>query len=87
VSQTKRASSVIEAHRDLVLSNEVFDRFLAQLDKPAMPVPEPVKLFCNHPKLPEAWAAVTLSGLGPCHHGRDATHPGMLLPLCFTCSW
>jgi len=51
---TTRASSVIEAHRDLVLSNEVFDRFLAELDKPAMPVPELVELFHNHPKLPEA---------------------------------
>jgi len=51
---TTRASSVIEAHRDLVLSNEVFDRFLAELDKPAMPVPELVELFHLHPKLPEA---------------------------------
>jgi uncharacterized protein (DUF1778 family) len=29
---TAQASSIIEAHRDLVLSNEVFDRFLAELD-------------------------------------------------------
>ena len=50
---TALASSVIEAHRDLVLSNEAFDRFLAELDRPAAPVPEMVELFRNHPKLPE----------------------------------
>jgi len=50
---TAQASSVIEAHRDLVLSNEAFDRFLAQLDKPATPVPELVELFRRHPTLPE----------------------------------
>ncbi len=51
---TTRASSVIEAHRDLVLPNEVFHRFLTELDKPATPVPELVELFHDHPKLPEA---------------------------------
>ncbi len=50
---TAQASSVIEAHRDLVLSNEAFDRFLVELDKPEMPVPELVDLFRGHPKLPE----------------------------------
>lgn len=50
---TDRASSVIEAHRDIVLSNDAFDRFLAELDKPQTPVPELVELFRNHPKLPE----------------------------------
>lgn len=50
---TAQASSVIEAHRDLVLSNEAFDRFIAELDKPEMPVPELVELFRSHPKLPE----------------------------------
>lgn len=49
---TAQASSVIEAHRDLVLSNEAFDRFLAQLDRPATPVPELVELFRRHPTLP-----------------------------------
>jgi len=51
---TAQASSVIEAHRDVVLSNEAFDRFLAELDRPAVPVPELVELFRSHPKLPEA---------------------------------
>ena len=51
---TAQASSVIEAHRDLVLSNEAFDRFIAELDKPEAPVPELVELFRSHPKLPEA---------------------------------
>ena len=50
---TNRASSVIEAHRDIVLSNDAFDRFLAELDKPQIPVPELVELFRSHPKLPE----------------------------------
>lgn len=50
---TAQASSVIEAHRDLVLSNEAFDRFLAELDKPEAPVAELVDLFRSHPKLPE----------------------------------
>ncbi len=51
---TAQASSVIESHRDLVLSNEAFDRFLAELDRPAAPAPELVELFRSHPKLPEA---------------------------------
>lgn len=51
---TAQASSVIETQRDLVLSNEAFDRFFAELDRPATPVPELAELFRSHPKLPEA---------------------------------
>lgn len=51
---TAQASSVIEAHRDLVLPNDAFDRFLAELDKPAAAVPALVELFRGHAKLPEA---------------------------------
>lgn len=50
---TTRANTVIEAHRDLVLSNEASDRFLVELDKPELPAPEMVDLFRSHPKLPE----------------------------------
>lgn len=50
---TTQASSVRDAHRDLVLSNEAFDRFIAELDKAAVPVPELIQLFPSHPKLPE----------------------------------
>jgi uncharacterized protein (DUF1778 family) len=53
-SVTAKASRVIESHRDLVLSNASFDRFIAELDKPAAPVPELVRLFRENPKLPEA---------------------------------
>lgn len=51
---TERAETVIEQRRDVVLSNDAFDRFLAELDKPAEPVPELSKLFSRHAKLPEA---------------------------------
>jgi uncharacterized protein (DUF1778 family) len=51
---TSRAKGVVKRHQDLVLSNEVFDRFFAELDKPAKPVPELVDLFKNNPKLREA---------------------------------
>jgi uncharacterized protein (DUF1778 family) len=37
----------------LVLSNAAFDRFIAELDKPAAPVKELVDLFERHPKLRE----------------------------------
>lgn len=47
---TTRAKGVIKQHRDLVLSNETFDRFIAELDKPAKPVPELVELFEKNPK-------------------------------------
>jgi uncharacterized protein (DUF1778 family) len=36
-----------------VLSNEAFDRFLAELDKPVQVVPELVELFKGNTKLPE----------------------------------
>ena len=50
---TTRAKRVLRQHQDLVLSNEAFDRFIAELDKPAKPVPQLVELFKRHPKLPE----------------------------------
>ena len=50
---TARAKKVIKERRDLVLSGEAFDRFIAELDKPAEPVPEMVGLFRRNPKLPE----------------------------------
>jgi len=51
---TTRAKRVVKQHQDLVLSNDTFDRFIAELDKPAKPVPELVKLFKKYPKLREA---------------------------------
>ncbi|MDP8930530.1 MAG: DUF1778 domain-containing protein [Actinomycetota bacterium] len=48
---TTRAKGVIKQRQDLVLSNEAFDRFIAELDKPAEPVPELVELFEKNPKL------------------------------------
>jgi len=51
---TTRAKRVVRQHQDLVLSNEAFDRFIAELDKPPKPVPELVKLFKRHSKIPEA---------------------------------
>lgn len=51
---TARAKRVIKQHQDLVLSNDAFDRFIAELDKPAEPVAELVQLFERHPKTPEA---------------------------------
>lgn len=53
-SVTARARRVVKQHHDLVLSNEAFDRFLVELDRPARPVPELVELFEGQPKLPEA---------------------------------
>lgn len=50
---TVRAKKVIKQHQDLVLSNDAFDRFLAELDKPAQSVPELIELFRQNPKLPE----------------------------------
>jgi len=50
---TARAKRVIKERQDVVLSGEAFDRFLAELDKPAEPVPELVELFGRNPKLPE----------------------------------
>ena len=51
---TSRAKRVVKQHRDLVLSNHAFDRFIAELDKPAEVVPELVDLFKKNPKLAEA---------------------------------
>jgi len=42
---TSRARRVIKDHDTIVLSNEAFDRFLEELDKPAETVPELVDLF------------------------------------------
>lgn len=53
-SVTSKARRVVKQHQDLVLSNDAFDRFIAELDKPARPVPELVELFKTHPKLTEA---------------------------------
>ncbi|HEX3541572.1 MAG TPA: DUF1778 domain-containing protein [Acidimicrobiales bacterium] len=53
-SVTSKARRVVKQHRDLVLSNDNFDRFITELDKPAKPVPELVELFEKHPKLREA---------------------------------
>lgn len=50
---TAHATTVIEAQRDLVLSGDAFDRFIAELDKPAVAVPELSELFRRHPSLPE----------------------------------
>lgn len=47
---TSRAKRVVKQHQDLVLSNAAFDRFIAELDKPAESVPELVDLFKNTPK-------------------------------------
>ncbi len=51
---TTRAKRVVKQHRDLVLPNDAFDRFIAELDKPAKPVPELVDLFKQNPKLRDA---------------------------------
>lgn len=53
-SVTSKARRVVKQHQDLVLSNEAFDRFIAELDKPAKPVPALVELFKRNPKLAEA---------------------------------
>ena len=50
---TARASKVIKQRQDLVLSSEAFDRFIAELDRPARAVPEVVELLRRNPKLPE----------------------------------
>lgn len=51
---TAKAKRIVKQHQDLVLSNDAFDRFIAELDKPAKPVPELVELFRKNPKLREA---------------------------------
>jgi uncharacterized protein (DUF1778 family) len=50
---TMRARKVIRQNQDLILSNNAFDRFIAELDKPAKPVPELVELFRRNPPLRE----------------------------------
>lgn len=45
---TSRARRVLKNHHTIVLSNEAFDRFLDELDKPAQAVPELVELFGRH---------------------------------------
>ena len=47
-----RARRVLRQHQDLVLSNEAFDRFIAELDRPAEAVAELTALFRSNPKLP-----------------------------------
>ena len=48
---TSRAKRVVRQHQDLVLSNEAFDRFIAELDGPGQPVPELIELFRKNPNL------------------------------------
>lgn len=50
---TARARKVVSAHQSVKMSNEAFDRFLAELDKPAQPAPELVELFRHHPQTRE----------------------------------
>lgn len=49
---TATANRVVKQHGELLLSNEAFDRFIAELAEPAKPVPELVELFKRHPKPP-----------------------------------
>lgn len=51
---TAHAREVVLHHRDLVLTNAAFDRFVAELDRPAEVVPQLAELFARYPKLPEA---------------------------------
>ncbi|MHB8313558.1 MAG: type II toxin-antitoxin system TacA family antitoxin [Candidatus Dormibacteria bacterium] len=51
---TARAATVIEQRRDLGLSNQAFDRFITELDKPPAAVPQLSDLFGRYPKLPGA---------------------------------
>jgi uncharacterized protein (DUF1778 family) len=50
---TAQAKRVVKQHQDLLLSNEAFDRFIAELDEPAKAVPELAELFKKHQRLPE----------------------------------
>lgn len=45
---TSKAKKLVKQNHDLMLSNEAFDRFIAELDKPAEVVPELVALFNRH---------------------------------------
>ena len=51
---TSRAKRVVKQHQDLVLSNEAFDRFIAELDSPGQPVLGLVELFTKNPELRQA---------------------------------
>ncbi len=51
---TARAATVIEQRRDATLSNDAFDTFITELDKPAAAAPQLVDLFRRHPTLPDA---------------------------------
>ena len=44
---------MLRQHPDLTLSNEAFDRFMAELEKPPAPVDELIALFKSHPRLPK----------------------------------
>jgi len=48
---TERARHVVADHRDIVLSNQAFDRFITELDRPVEPVQELVELFRRQPSL------------------------------------
>lgn len=50
---TAKAHRVVRRHREVVLSNDAFDRFIAELDKPAEAAGELVDLFRRYPKLAE----------------------------------
>lgn len=50
---TRRAKRIVKQHQDLVLTNESFDRFILELDKPARPIPELAELFDKNPPLSE----------------------------------
>ena len=50
---TSRAKRVVKQHQDLILTNESFDRFILELDKPAKPIAELTELFDQNPPLSE----------------------------------
>ncbi|MGQ0467660.1 MAG: type II toxin-antitoxin system TacA family antitoxin [Sporichthyaceae bacterium] len=47
----ERAAQVVDSHRDVLLSDQAYARFLAELDAPAVVVQELVSLF-GRPVLP-----------------------------------
>ncbi len=49
---TDRAERVVAERRQFVLSNESFDRFIKELDKPAVTTPELAELYGRYLKLP-----------------------------------
>jgi uncharacterized protein (DUF1778 family) len=49
---TTRATRIVKESQDLVLSDEAFDQFLTELDKPAEAVPELVALFKRQSRFP-----------------------------------